>query len=173
MNKPISKINNIFHRYYVTGEIEERDELREIVTASISQADFDSALATVLEKKDGDLTEDVMLVGFLAKLFNKTHEDTLLQLLKKTWHKRHEDIAGLLQFELTTDKIDDVVEAMHVKHEYMLDDGEAFIRKCSYLIGDMKSRTAKDRLSVLTSSSNEFIRKYASYQLERLDNNEK
>jgi hypothetical protein len=68
------------------------------------------------------------------------------------------------------DCIDDIVTAMHIKCDYWYDDGDAFIRKCSYVLGDLETPYAIQKLQELTDDNNEIIRKYASYQLKKIEN---
>ena len=164
----MTKIKNLLNEYYVNRSIKGKDTFKELAESQVSQEDFDLLLEELVDLKDGVLLSRVFYLGFLLNLFNDSHKVILCEFIKAAWHKKHEDIALLLQFDIKHSCVESVSVAMHLELDYMLDKGDAFIRKCAYVLGDLGTEESIAKLKELSTSENELIKKYCSYQLERL-----
>ncbi|AZQ65232.1 HEAT repeat domain-containing protein [Flammeovirga pectinis] len=93
------------------------------------------------------------------------------QLILLRWHNEHENIALSFQFFYKDpDCIDTVVQAMHLNCEHWdeEDDRDPFVRKCAYILGDLKTPYAIAKLKELSLSDDEIIKGYCTYQLKRI-----
>ncbi|NME72371.1 hypothetical protein [Flammeovirga aprica] len=100
---------------------------------------------------------------YLDKMYKK--------LLVECWHNQHENIALSFQFKYKNpDCIDTVVEAMHLNcnHWDEEDNRDPFLRKCAYVLGDLRTEYAIQKLKELSLSSDPIIKEYSVYQLQRI-----
>ena len=161
-------------------------ELEILSDYNISEGDFASKyphkindeyilqfLDDLYQRRDRKLMEDMSRIAFRISSFDKL-SSIFRKLITETWHKEHEDLATFFEFTVRDiNCIDDIITAMHIKCDYWYDDGDAFIRKCAYVLGNLATPYAIKRLEELTKDDNEIIKKYAHYQLEKLSNREK
>jgi hypothetical protein len=162
-------IQDLMKKYY-DNEIKDKDELISLSKDRITKSDFVQALETSFEIKNRDETNNVFQIGFVLSLFDLESSSILKKMIKETWHTRHEDIASLFQIDIKDPScVDDIVEAMYIKCDYWIDDGDAFIRKCAYVLGDLKTSYSIQKLEELAVEENECISEYASYQLAKIE----
>ena len=148
------------------GNITKEAFLREY-PVDIDTSDFVlNLMEESLKSRHGIDVELVMMVGGLLG-YSKKHVPVLSLLLTEDWHRKHEDIAKALQMLKDPRCMDQVVKAMHMKLDYWFDSGDAFIRKCAYVLGDINTKSSMETLKELSSSPNEIIRKYSLHQLRK------
>jgi hypothetical protein len=159
-----------------------KEELKILSDYTINDEEFESKyphkiddeyilrfLEDIYLRKDGVLMEHMTRIAFNISLNDKL-VPIFCKLIKETWHNSHEDLALFFEFSVKNpDCIDDVIAAMHIKCNYWHDDGDAFIRKCAYVLGNLETPYAIQKLEELTNDDNEIIRKYASLQLNKIE----
>jgi HEAT repeat protein len=161
----------IMHQYW-NNELTKEDIVN-LYKEKFTDTDLVEALNSALNEKDGAAIYDICYMGFICDLFTIKTANVLRKSIKETWHNRHEDMAHILQTLKVPDCVDDIVTAMHIKCDYWYDEGDAFIRKCAYILGDLETPYAIQKLKELTTDDNEIIRKYASIQLKKIDDRNK
>ena len=67
--------------------------LKERVTSEM----FDTAVRLLLNRKEMEITQDVILTGFLLNYFSMSNENPMRSLLLEDFHNSHEDIVSLFQ----------------------------------------------------------------------------
>lgn len=117
--------------------------------------------------KDAEGVELALSLGFYVNSFSLSYIPILSDLIVADWHQRHEDIASIFQRLKAPESIDPVVKSMHLKFNYWYDDGDAFIRKCSYVLGEIGTDYAIEKLKELSNSDNDIISKYCNHQLKK------
>ena len=80
----LSIIAGIFDLYY---------SKKERVTSEM----FDTAVRLLLNRKEIEITQDVILTGFLLNYFSMSNENPMRSLLLEDFHNSHEDIVSLFQ----------------------------------------------------------------------------
>ncbi|NME72869.1 HEAT repeat domain-containing protein [Flammeovirga aprica] len=153
------------------------------VTQKISEEKFELSFPEILERKSIQRefeiafnTQDSLAIEFLwmipYKYYDKQfHYYMCKKLILENWHKEHESIALSFQFFYKDpDCIDTVVEAMHLHCEHWdeEDDRDPFVRKCAYILGDIRTEYAIQKLKELSLSSDPIIKEYSTYQLQRI-----
>lgn len=90
------------------------------------------------------------------------------------WHNEHEELVMGLQnrYKNNPDNLDFIKSVMLNPPEYICvqeDIKESFIKKCSYaIVGHTDKKYVLEVLRKLSMLTNELVKKYANYQLERL-----
>jgi hypothetical protein len=75
-----------------------------------------------------------------------------------------EDLASFCESTVREVKcVDNIVAAMHIKCDGWYSDRDAFIRKCAYVLGNLKTSYSLQKLKELTTDNNGIIRKYTLY----------
>ena len=165
-------INNIMDKYYFTEEIKDDEELKAILKKEIDKSSFNNAIYTLIEKKDLETVENVILTGWLLNCFNPSNEEPLRRLLLLNFHNSHEDIVDLFQtmwnnsaknIPILLKAIDNIpayLEPEDFKYPYM--------RKIIYAIGAQPQPESLLALEKLASDTNDTeIKKLALHQLEK------
>lgn len=156
----------------------QKDLIIDYISKDISRASFLASYPVPVNERyveqlfqDAMLEEDAEAVECICYLHEFADPGRVLHyirtFIKEPWHYSHENLALSLQTDYKDpDCVDDVVAAMHIQCEYWYNDGDAFIRKCAYVLGKLKTAYAYGQLEILTHDENEIIRKYALHQLK-------
>ena len=132
----------------------------ELLKKSFEQAFF---------QKSEDKIDDLVSTVIFFKL-EVEFADILCRLSKEEWHNEHETIASILQWIHLPQTIDCIYElAISNFEKYSWDDNFALVRKCCFVLGDINTPKAKEKLKLLLQSDEEMIRKHALEQLNRCD----
>jgi hypothetical protein len=157
---------------FVTKKITRNDLLTRL---HLDESELDNFISASLEKgyadKNSDDIEYAFYVGFGFDLLY-SHEllDILCKLITEDWHISHEDIAMILQRLRSPESVDCLVNAISIANqlEYLeYNEGESFIIKCTWALGDINTEYANQKLNELSLSTNSRIRKAAMFQWER------
>jgi hypothetical protein len=136
----------------------------------VTNADLKISLEIAGKHKDEALLDNSFFVGFLFDLFDAEIRYILLDLILKKWHRRHEDIAGIFQKTLNTDKanIPVLLEAINTIPAYLQEEEfkYPYIRKIIYAIGAQPEPDNMEALKKLTLSDDEQIKALAIHQIE-------
>ena len=115
---------------------------------------------------------DAEALQYLAMLPKPNYNDLTdinRRLITECWHNQHEEIARFFQeFVRDVECVDSISRGMDLGCVNWFDKEDAFIRKCAYVLGDLGTEESIAKLKELSTSENELIKKYCSYQLERL-----
>lgn len=150
---------------YATDEISEM-ELCQKLPGYCGDKNLVCHYKKAIDEKDG---EALQFLSMLPKKDYYSFVDVNKELILECWHQQHEELARFFQFFVKdVSCVDTIVEAMYLKCDYWVDEGDAFIRKCAYVLGTLQTDYAILKLRELSKSNNEIIKKYSSYQLEKL-----
>lgn len=165
----IEILNQILNQYF-SGVIQEKNEIKALlIEKGLNETEIVQLLQITCEKKNNDDLASIFFAIALTRIYSDLYFPILRKLLIEIWHKCHEEIMLILQFKMRDPNcVNDVAEAMHIKFDYMLDDGDAFIRKGAYVLATLKTDDAIQKLNELANDENEIIKKYATYQLRKL-----
>ena len=164
-------INNIMDKYYFTEEIKDDEELKAFLK-KIDKSSFNDAIYTLLEKKDIETVQNVILMGWLLNCFNSSNEEPLRRLLLLNFHNSHEDIVDLFQtmWNNSAKNIPILLKALKNIPEHLEpeDFKYPYIRKIIYAIGAQPQPESLLALEKLASETNDTeIKKLALHQLEK------
>ena len=164
-------INNIMDKYYFTEEIKDDEELKAFLK-KIDKSSFNDAIYALLEKKNIETVQNVILMGWLLNYFNPSNEEPLRRLLLLNFHNSHEDIVDLFQtmWNNSTKNIPILLKAINNIPEYLEDDDfkYPYVRKIIYAIGAQPQPESLLALEKLASETNDTeIKKLALHQLEK------
>ncbi len=167
----ITIVKDFISKYYITREITNSDEFKEICIQKISLSVFNEVFHKLVELNDGDFVGDILYIGFVLNIFNKNHIENLRKLLGENWHKSHEDIVGLFQtkFHQNTENLGVLLSALKTIPDYLQpeDFKYSYIRKLIYAIGAQPEPWNIESLEALTKSEDEKIRDLAIHQIEK------
>jgi hypothetical protein len=144
-----------------------QDNLLNEYAGKFSTEDLIKALEQNYSEKEAAATESIFHLGFTFNLFTKETVSILCKYLTECWHKRHEDIASILQKLKDENSISSIVKAVHINCDYWYDDGDAFIRKCIYVLSDINTKDSLEQLQILANDPNNIIKKYAVKELSK------
>ncbi len=137
----------------------------------VTNADLKTSLEIAGKTKDEDLLDNSFFVGFLFDLFDVETGYILLDLILGNWHRKHEDIAGIFQNNLNTDKANIPVlwEAINTIPAYLQEEDfkYPYLRKLIYAIGAQPEPDNMEALKKLTQSGDEKIKELALHQIEK------
>ena len=123
-------------------------------------------LNEALEKRDGGLVDEVILMSHPAGGFSDKFSGIFCRLLQADWHYRHEDVARILQSTKDPATVDCLADAAELQFDYLgYDDTCGFARKCIWALADIGTFEAKAKLQQLAHSKNELIAEYAQKRL--------
>ena len=168
--KTVDIINNIMDKYYFTEEIKDDEELKTFIKKEINKSSFNDAIYALIEKKDLETVQNVILTGWLLNCFNPSNEEPLRRLLLLNFHNSHEDIVDLFQtmWNNSTKNIPILSKAIDSIPEYLEpeDFKYPYIRKIIYAIGAQPQPESLLALEKLTSETNDIkIKELALHQL--------
>ncbi|MBV7441283.1 hypothetical protein KRX57_07605 [Weeksellaceae bacterium TAE3-ERU29] len=164
-----SIIANIFSLYY-SHKITRKE--RKLALKTISPEMFNSAVFSLMEIKDMDTTQNVILTGFLLDYYNEANEIPMRRLLLQNFHNSHEDIVSLFQSQWNndTENISVLLKALGRIPEYLHpeDFKYPYIRKIIYAIGAQPQPESLLALEKLVSETNDNkIKELALHQIEK------
>ena len=133
-----------------------------------STHDLIEALEKTHSEKDAQSVKAIFHIGFTFNLFDAQTVPILCTYLNVCWHNRHEDIAIILKELKAESSIKPIITAIHRKCDYWYDDGDAFIRKCIYVLSAMNTQESLAQLKILSLDANEIIKKYAEKELGKI-----
>jgi len=170
--KTVDIINNIMDKYYFTEEIKDDEELKTFLKKEINKSSFNDAIYALIEKKDLETVQNVILTGWLLNCFNPSNEEPLRRLLLLNFHNSHEDIVDLFQtmWNNSTKNIPILSKAIDSIPEYLEpeDFKYPYIRKIIYAIGAQPQPESLLALEKLASETNDIkIKELALHQLEK------
>ncbi|AZQ65237.1 hypothetical protein EI427_23780 [Flammeovirga pectinis] len=162
--------------------LDKKDLILDFVTKEITKEEFEEQYPQVLNKEYLDKqfkaalkNKDALTIDYLFKIRVYISNDFFYlickQLITEDWHRQHENIALMFQFNYKNpDCIDIVVQSMYLQCEHWDEDAhrDPFIRKCAYILGDLKTPYAIAKLKELSLSDDEMIKGYCTYQLKRI-----
>ena len=165
-------INNIMDKYYFTEEIKDDEELKAFLKKEIDKSSFNDAIYALLEKKDIETVQNVILMGWLLNYFNPSNEEPLRRLLLLNFHNSHEDIVDLFQtmWNNSSENIPILLKAIDNIPEYLQDEISkySYIKKIIYAIGAQPQPESLLALEKLASETNDIkIKELALHQLEK------
>lgn len=91
----LSIIAGIFDLYY--SKRIAKDERNLLLKERVTSEMFDTAVRLLLNRKEIEITQDVILTGFLLNYFSMSNENPMRSLLLEDFHNSHEDIVSLFQ----------------------------------------------------------------------------
>ena len=120
------------------------------------------------EKNAGDVEWSLGIVG-IFNLLSKDYSKILLKLLEADWHYKHEDLVNAVRQLKIPEAVNCLYGTALKRFQYLeYDDFFSLAVKCIWALGAIKTVEAKDKLKLLSQSSNEIIRDNAIKQLEKI-----
>ncbi|MRI64668.1 hypothetical protein EDM00_11820 [Ornithobacterium rhinotracheale] len=172
MKEVINIINTLFNKYYTTEEFENDDEFKMILKKKLDKVLFNIAISSLMEIKDMDTTQNVIVTGFWLNYYNKKNEVPMRKLLLQNFHNSHEDIVSLFQSQWNndTENISVLLKALERIPEYLQpeDFKYPYVRKIIYAIGAQPQPESLLALEKLVSETNDKkIKELALHQIEK------
>ena len=125
-------------------------------------------LEIAYKDKEANDIEYLLIVGFKFNLFTEDYTNILCRLLLEQWHYQHENIARILQILKMPESIDCLYKTAKSKFKYLeYNDSSALAVKCIWVLGEINTDEAREKLKLLTQSKNQIISDNAKYQLNR------
>ena len=125
-------------------------------------------LENAYQQQDEDIVEKALILGF-AFGFSLASKDILIRLMVCDWHHDHGDIAGLLQELQAPESVDALYHAAQMELAYLdYDECYSLAVKCLWALGDIANAHAQQKLTLLSESPIDIIRKEAKQQLKRI-----
>jgi len=168
----IDLVKSILSKYYITREISNSDEFKEICKREVDLQKFNEVFNKLIDLEDGDFVGDLFYIGFILKFFNKDHEKHIKMLLNLNWHQKHEDIVDFFQksFNNKQDNINILLLAIDNVPDYLSPDDfkYPYIRKIIYAIGAQPEPYNIEALKKLTKQTeDQEIKNLALHQIEK------
>jgi len=143
------------------GNISEDDFLEDFSSNIEYDLDVSRLLTSVVTSKDANELEYIMLLGFYFGFPNDCGF-ILCEILIQDWHKQHENIVSALQRIKFSDAADALYVAATSDFQYLhYDDTYSLGVKCEYALRSIGTEECKEKLIVLSKSSNEILAKNA------------
>lgn len=144
-----------------------QEQLNSTYKNDFIETDIIEGLQKAFEIEDSEESEAIFHIAFTFNLFTNNSTEILGKLISQVWHKQHEDIARIFQELKDPNSITSLMEAVHIKCDYWIDNGDAFIRKCMYALSHINTKESKLKLTILSNDSNEIVKKYAQQHLNK------
>ncbi|MBV7441284.1 hypothetical protein KRX57_07610 [Weeksellaceae bacterium TAE3-ERU29] len=159
MKEAINIINTLFNKYYTTEEFGNDDKFKMILKKKFDKVLFNSVISSLMEIKDIDTTQNVIITGFWLNYYNEKNEVPMRKLLLQSFHNSHEDIVSLFQSQWNNDieNISVLLKALERIPEYLQpeDFKYPYIRKIIYAIGAQPQPESLLALEKLASETND------------------
>ena len=129
-----------------------------------------TGLKTALTERSDELLDDYLTLIFLYNVPYDSCIQFLNEMLISDWHYQHENIALLLEQSCDPSSIEYLYDAAKTQYEYLeYDENYALAVKCIWALGKIfrkGSPLAKEKLELLTRSTNDIIRENSMEQLQ-------
>ena len=93
--KVLNMIANIFSLYYAHKIT--REERKVILQKDINPDMFNLAVSSLIDRGTLEITQEVILTGFLLDYYSEANEIPIRKLLLQDFHDSHEEIVSLFQ----------------------------------------------------------------------------
>ena len=163
-------IANTFSLYYAHKIT--RKERKVILQKNINPDMFNLAVSSLIDGGTLEITQEVILTGFLLDYYSKANEIPMRKLLLQNFHDSHEEIVSLFQtlWNNDTENIPILLKALESIPQYLQpeDFRYPYIRKIIYAIGAQPQPESLSALEELASETDdEKIKELALHQLEK------
>lgn len=166
----LSMIANIFSLYYAHKIT--REERKVILQKDINLDMFNLAVSSLIDGGTLEITQEVILTGFLLDYYSEANEIPMRKLLLQNFHDSHEEIVSLFQslWNNDTENIPILLKALESIPQYLQpeDFRYPYIRKIIYAIGaqpQLESLSALEKLA--SETGDDKIKEFALHQLEK------
>lgn len=166
----LSIIAGIFDLYY--SKRIAKDERNLLLKERVTSGMFDTAVRLLLNRKEIEITQDVILTGFLLNYFSISNENPMRSLLLEDFHNSHEDIVSLFQtlWNESIENIPVLLKALEKVPSYLQDRNfrYPYIRNLVYAIGAQPQPESLLALEKLASETeDEVIKELSLRQVEK------
>lgn len=166
--KVLNIIANIFSLYYAHKIT--REERKTILKKNINPDMFNLAVSSLIAGGTLEITQEVILTGFLLDYYSEANEIPMRKLLLQNFHDSHEEIVSLFQslWNNDTENIPILLKALESIPQYLQpeDFRYPYIRKIIYAIGAQPQPESLSALGDLASETgDEKIKELALHQL--------
>ena len=168
--KVLNIIANIFSLYYAHKIT--REERKVILQKDINPDMFNLAVSSLIDGGTLEITQEVILTGFLLDYYSEANEIPMRKLLLQNFHDSHEEIVSLFQslWNNDTENIPILLKALESIPQYLQpeDFRYPYIGKIIYAIGAQPQLESLSALEELASETgDDKIKEFALHQLEK------
>jgi len=126
-------------------------------------------LKTAYYEKNASDVEYCLALMDLFNLVSNDYSLIFIKLLAVDWHTSHENIVNNLQKLKLPETIDCLYSTALKPLDYLeYDESFSLAVKCIWALGEINNQKAKEKLELLTKSSNKVIKNNALIQLENI-----
>lgn len=164
----LSLIAGIFDLYY--SKRIAKDERNLLLKERVTSEMFDTAVRLLLNRKEIEITQDVILTGFLLNYFSMSNENPMRSLLLEDFHNSHEDSLFQTLWNESIENIPVLLKALEKVPSYLQDRNfrYPYIRNLVYAIGAQPQPESLLALEKLASETeDEVIKELSLRQVEK------